>query len=384
MLGTVGVVADHEPSTPSTDRPPIASAGPEADGDARRSQLLAVKLRALVGDHLSGRPGDRPGDRLGDMLSPAQLPGFAPGAATMVDRQAWVLLDHRTGRQAGQRSGQRPGQRLGSALAWAIRRDATELHLITEADGGQLARRAAEFAFPVTVWLADGRRLLPAGVEPLPEPAAAPADHLALRELIAAGGATPLVEHGVVSGEVRGLEVCRVVDDEEEGARLEIGVGVHDREAFQMLHGNTPTIDSLSRVVDAVREHRVPGAARHPFNRMAAERLLRWRVEDDPSRLGLRTVTAAEPPVARTSAVEAVPCVARGTDRDGRDVVVVCSSGVDLDVVPYAADARLAAGEVADPGVARTLVVTPARDRLAVTTELAGLLVQSLELVSID
>jgi hypothetical protein len=159
---------------------------------------------------------------------------------------------------------------------------------------------------------------------------------------------------------------------------------VHDREAFQMLHGHTPTVESLSRVVDAVREHRVPGAARHPFNRMAAERLLRWRIEDDPSLVGLRTATAAEPPVPRASAVEAVPCVARGVDDDGRDVVVVCSSGVDLDLVPYAADARLAIGEAAVPGVVRTLVVTPARDRVAVTTELAERLAQSLELVSID
>jgi hypothetical protein len=159
-----------------------------------------------------------------------------------------------------------------------------------------------------------------------------------------------------------------------------------------MLHGHTPTVESLSRVVDAVREHRVPGAARHPFNRMAAERLLRWRVEDDPSLLadslapgrGLTSAWAAEPPLPRSSAVEAVPCVAHGTDPDGRLVVLVFSSGVDLDVVPYAADARLAAeGGAAGAGAVRLVVVTPARDRLPVTAELAGLLDQSLELASI-
>lgn len=371
-------VADHDPGSFPTD--PV----PADEGGSRRSRLLTVKLRALVGDHL------------GHTLPDVDAPGFPPGAAVLVHDQAWVLVDD----AAGVRPGDRPANRLGSALAWALRRGASALHVVTEVDEGILARRAGFFGFPVTVWRADGRRLAAAAPASLPTPVPALASHLAVRELIAAGGATPVVEHGVVSGEVRGLEVCRVVDDvaggpdRPPGARLEIGVGVHDREAFQMLHGHTPTVESLSRVVDAVREHRVPGAARHPFNRMAAERLLRWRVEDEPSLLDesltpggrLTSVSAVEPPLPRSSAVEAVPCVAHGTDRDGRLVVLVFSSGVDLDVVPYAADARLAAEdreEAAGAGAVRLVVVTPARDRLPVTAELAGLLDQSLELASI-
>ncbi len=55
------------------------------------------------------------------------------------------------------------------------------------------------------------------------------------------------VEHGVLVGEVRGLEVCRVVDDPHLGTtRLEVGVGAHDREAFQMLHGDVPAIELLA------------------------------------------------------------------------------------------------------------------------------------------
>ena len=51
-----------------------------------------------------------------------------------------------------------------------------------------------------------------------------------------------VVEHGVVTGEVRGLEVCRVVDDRTtgDGVRLEVGVGAHDREAFAIIHGDVP------------------------------------------------------------------------------------------------------------------------------------------------
>ena len=76
------------------------------------------------------------------------------GAAVVVDDQAWVLIDG-----AAQRS-------LGGALAWALRRDATSLQLIADVDTGVLARRAGRFAYPIEVWYADDRTLLPAVAEP--------------------------------------------------------------------------------------------------------------------------------------------------------------------------------------------------------------------------
>ena len=53
---------------------------------------------------------------------------------------------------------------------------------------------------------------------------------------------------------------------------------------------------------------------------------------------------AAPPPVPRANLKDPVPCVAVGVDADGEPVVVVCSVGIDLDLVPFAADARLAIG----------------------------------------
>ncbi len=59
---------------------------------------------------------------------------------------------------------------------------------------------------------------------------------------------------------MRGLEVCRVVDDPATGAvRLEVGVGAHDREAFAIMHGDVPTVEALAGVVRAVAEHRRTG-----------------------------------------------------------------------------------------------------------------------------
>lgn len=333
------------------------------DSDAdRRSRLLGVKLRALVRDHLADE-------------SVGEASPFAPGAALRHGDVAWVLLDDR------------PGIMLGAALAWMLRTGASSLQVIAEHDTGVLARRAAAFATPISVWHAHARSLLPAVPEPHTAPVDVPAHHEEFRQLISDAGAEPQVEHGVLFGDVRGLEVCRVIDDPHLGTtRLEVGVGAHDREAFQMLHGDVPTAESLRRIVDIVLRHRRPGAPQHPLNRLAAERYLRWRVLEDPSLVGAVSMEVAPPPVPRANLKDPVPCVATGRDPAGRTVVVVCASGVDLDLVPYAADARMAV-EAADPGVGegiRLVLVTPARDRVPVIGELAGLLRQPAEFASPD
>ncbi len=53
-------------------------------------------------------------------------------------------------------------------------------------------------------------------------------------------GVEVVVEHGVIRGEVRGLEVARVGGRRRRRRPLEVGVGRHDREAFAMVHGDLP------------------------------------------------------------------------------------------------------------------------------------------------
>ena len=73
------------------------------------------------------------------------------------------------------------------------------------------------------------------------------------------------------------------------------------------------------------------------------------------------------------------------TRLDGTPAVIVCSVGVDLDVIPYAADARLAAGVGAGgSSPVETLVVLPERDLLPVTRELANQLRHSVSLVALS
>jgi hypothetical protein len=334
--------------------------------DQRRSRLLDIKLRALVAGHLG-------------IEEIAQPDAFAPGAALIHDGEAWVLVDDR------------PGDRLGVALIWATRAAAGSLNVIVDADSAgaaaTLARQAGAFTMPITVWSATGRSLRRAQAAPLPVSQAASAAHEELRELIVAGGATPLVEHGVLFGEVRGLEVCRVVDDPHlRTVRLEVGVGAHDREAFQMMHGDVPTVESLARIVRVVELHRDIDASPHPLKRLAAERFIRWRIEQRPAAIGAIRIEPVAPPVPRPNLKDPTPCVAVGCDADDRALTVVCASGVDLNLVPFATDARLATAAV-EPGgseAGRLVVVTPTRDRVAVIDELASLLRQPLELMSID
>ena len=331
--------------------------------------MHGARLTGLVSEHL-GRSVEAP---------PQPFPA---GAAMIVDGAAWVVVEGAAGRS------------LGPALAWAVRNECDALHLVAESDTGLLARRAAAFVVPIQVWYPEGRTLLPALAEPLAPPPPASREHLELIGLIDAAGATPNVEHGVVFGEMRGLEVCRVVDEPtighvtdpagpaqasgDAGVLLEVGVGANDREAFQILHGDVPTVEALAGVVAAVAEHRRDDAPQHPLNRMMAERFLRWRVEQAPETIGFRSVLPAEPPVERPNLKDPTPCVAVGVDDSGQERTLVFSTGVDLDLAPYLSDVHA----MADRDLT---VVAPQRDLVPITRELVGLLdMPPVQLVSPD
>ncbi|MEP7202894.1 MAG: hypothetical protein ABI894_09810 [Ilumatobacteraceae bacterium] len=319
--------------------------------ESRRSGLLAMKLAALAHDQGAG--------------SDLQLTGFALGAAAIDGIVGWVLLDERQARG------------LGPALAWAVRAGVDQLQILAEEATGTLARRAAAFQLPTVVWHVTERALLPAIAEALPQQLPLPTEHEQFRALIADGGATPTVDHGVLVGEVRGLQVCRVVTDRETGAaRLEVGIGQHDREAFQMLHGNIPTVEALADVVAVVAPHRQPGADPHPLNRLGREQALRARLIDDPGLIGATFVDSVPLPLSRPNLKDPYPCVALAAI-DGQPVTVVVSAGVDLDLVPFATDARLATGHP-------TRIVLPARDAVPVQAEIVALLSESMEIIPVD
>lgn len=292
----------------------------------RRSQLLSLKLRALLRDHLG----------TDDVGSPMPF-SLGAGCASADSSEVWLFIDGVATRA------------LGASLivaSKAVGASAT-VNILAERDTGVLARRAEYFTRDIRVWHVDDRHLLPAVAEPFMPRVHPHSEHLAFVPLIETCGATAVVEHGVVAGEVLGLEICRVVDDVDSGAtRLEVGVGAHDREAFALIHGHIPTEQALRDVVDSVARHRQPGAEPHPLNALGAERLMRARAVQEPGAIGMKSVEVHESPVVRTNVKDAIPCVANAVDKNDVECVVTFVHGVDLDAVSFALDA----GKYVNPG----------------------------------
>jgi hypothetical protein len=280
----------------------------------------------------------------------------------------WVLSDDAQGRV------------LGPALLWATRTGVDALRVVVDdrQAAGLLARRAALFRLAPAVWVVDGRSLEPA--EATPHVVESPTDPRLLEaaSLFVAAGCDRVVEHGRVVAEVAGLEVARVTVGDDGQPLLEVGVGRFDREAHTTISGGDIDVDRLRAVAALVVEHRRPGAPPHPLNALVPERALRSRVVARPELVGAARLVpvppVVEPPDLRTTS----PAAAVGEDAGGGPVVVVCSTGIDLDLVPTAADTRLRDGRAA-----RLVLAVPARDAHRATAELAAALVEPAELVAI-
>ncbi len=310
----------------------------------RLDALRQAKLRALARD----------GWKLQDPQS-GQLPGGATLEDTGLPGTGWALVDDPS---VGS---------LGAAMAWAARRRVADLHVLVEGDDAAAvtARRASQFASPPSVWAIAGPRLGPATPRPLAASDELPEDVAAFASLLEAHGVDPMVEEGRLIGEVLGLEVASV-DVTPAGARLSIGVGAHDRRARQELFPDQDPGAALDEVVAVVRAHRVVGALPHPANTLARERWLRAAIVFRPHLVG---------------AVRLVPrgAGAIGDAADGRPIVIACSTGVDVDLVPTAADLRVLSGHQDAPLV----LVVPEGDDYPITRELAGGLRRPPEIVTV-
>jgi len=319
-----------------------------------RSSLLAAKLRVLAD------------------VPDAEPAGFPGGAALVAGSSAWLLIDAD------------PITAFGPALVWADRRGVTNLTLIVDGpDAGVLARRARLFASPPTVLRVDGVSTIP--TEPAPPLIHDAPSAPALAELLVDSDLEVVVEDGIVRGEVLGLEVARIVHGTTTAGTpideptLEVGVGEADREMTAMVHAGLSPVAQLARVRDIVREHRRPDAQRHQLNLLAPERWLRAVLVRTPSRVGLAELAPAPPAVPRPNLRDPAIAIARGRDGSGHEVIVACSVGVHLDLVPAAADARAALAPDA-----RLLLALPERDAHPVTQALAARLLHPAELIPIE
>ena len=139
-------------------------------------------------------------------------------------------------------------------MAAATQAKADVIHIFAKEEASSLASAAELFRTSPTVWELNDRVATVAVASDPTSKESTDVDP----ELIAVLEAADLdvvYEHGIVAGEIRGLEVARIESDGEE-QRIAVGVGAHDREAFALLHGGMPSGEALLRVTETVRFHR--------------------------------------------------------------------------------------------------------------------------------
>lgn len=265
---------------------------------------------------------------------------------------------------------------LGGVLVWLDRHRPRTADLVVEHHAGVHARRAAMLAPECRVWIADGDTVVPAPDEPVPGPRPRPDDATHLEAALVDHGLEVVCEDGILRGELAGLEVARILHGAD-GPVLEAGVGRFDREAGVLLRAGRSPADAVSEAVDQVRPHRTTGAVSHPVNRLARERWLRHVVRTDPESFDLSTPALVEPVPPRRSLLDDAPAALLGSDGD-RTVLLVCSVGVDLGLVPSIADLV----SVHRPDIVR--IVVPERDRLPHLERLADRLPLPTEIRTIS
>ena len=246
---------------------------------------------------------------------------------------------------------------VGRAVRWALAQGLDRVDILAANGAADLARRATHLAGPpaLGVWTVDGADVRPAEPCPCPAPPELPAEHWALAGVLTEVGAHPIDDHGVLVGEVAGLEVARVVDGPD-GPTIDIGVGQADRELNQLVHSQLDADTGLRRVIAAVADLRTRHL-HHPLTRVARERWLRSALIDDPTPVGAVELTPLVPLRPRSGLLAPEPSACAGTLASGQPVVVVAMVGVDLDLLPEAADYR----QRWNPEAA-IVVVTPPRD----------------------
>lgn len=245
---------------------------------------------------------------------------------------------------------------LGGVLVWIDRHSPTEVDLVVDHHAGVHARRLAVLAPEVRVWEVAGDDVVIAVPGPIPGPRPRPDDAAHLEAELVDLDLDVVCEDGILRGEIAGLEVARVLHGPD-GPVLEAGVGRFDREAGALLHAGRSPVDAVADTAAQVRPHRRAGAAPHPIGRLARERWLRCVVAAEPGAFDLDLPVLVEPIPPRSSLLEVVPAALLGVDGE-QSVLVVCSVGVDLGLVPAIAD--LVAVHVPDA----VRIVLPARDRL--------------------
>jgi hypothetical protein len=359
---------------------------PKQRARLQKAKLLAVTrqyLEPVLGNEtatgLQGEPASASID-FSEVLEAGSL------YALNLSGHGFVLLSESSARSLSAAliwAAQQPVQRLTVFADAAVSTDAPSA---TAARPEDLARWAQYFLVadqPIEVRLIEGTGSIRIQPGPVPTACAPPERNVVLEQHLIDEGLEVVHEHGVTRGELLGLEVARlVVWPEESGGddalHLEVGVGRFDRDAHAAVRPDESPVDDLAKTVSILRDHRFAGAPTHAVQRLSRERWLRAVLLDQPSLVGAQSLTALGMTAEPSGLRDAFPAAAIGTKQDGTPLIVVCSCGVDLALLPLAADLR---EQVNSEAV--LLLAVPKQDHHVATKWLASMLRHPAELIDI-
>ncbi len=236
----------------------------------------------------------------------------------------WILADKET-----------PEEVLGASLLELTAHE--NLHLVIYFENlqdAQISQRRSNALkpSPSIFFLSNGKA---SHVEPAPfddrKPLESPPHEF--EELCLKFGLEKVYEFGIWSGEILGLEVLRVVDDE-----VQVGVGKLDREATSLISSDRPLSEVVSSAVEIVRLSRNSRSSMHPLSRLVRERWLRADAAANPEKYGAESLFFVEPPIERKSLREAAPAASLGIGDKGEKVLFIFSVGIDIRLIPFIAD----------------------------------------------
>ncbi len=309
----------------------------------RRAQLEAAKLRSLARRHAGAEGGD-PGSDSG--VSDTAVPGLV----FIDDRVFGLAVDvSDLGRLLHQVARTRKAD--GSTTV-------TGLTIFAESEAASVIARRVSLLQPsladldVEVQEVDGAQSVSAVAADMLIPPVLDVKAWTAASSMADAGARVIDDHGRLVAEVMGLEVARLTPD-----GIRVGVGEADRELQVYLNSHLEDGEALARAVQTVSDLRpVPS---HPLNRLARPRWLRSVLMDDPSLVELTELQPLAPLTAADGVFDREPSAAYCPPAAGAaGTTVVCSVGVDLNLVPEAFEYR----QRTDPD-SRLMLVLPERDR---------------------
>ncbi len=250
-----------------------------------------------------------------------------------------------------------PEQRV-SPLAIALATETNELqtNLVVDNSEPVLLQQTHGLNAEIILWIIDDDRVVQHPDSAIEERTEINVLGEDFKELLKASGCDVVQEHGVLKGEIKGLEVARVVINDEGQQVLQVGVGAYDQEAHKILDSQQTPEEKLFRVISQVMEYRNQKSEPHPLNRVARAKWMITEIVTSPKNFGLEEVQSLSMLEEVDTVTENHPAAAIGRTGAG-SVLIVASSGIDLQTIP------VAAGLLASTGAEEVWIALSPKDR---------------------